>query len=117
VTSRDGTSIVYDTVGAGPVVILVGGGLDDGAENAPFAPELAGQFTVVNYSRRGRDGSGDTQPTLVTTGANAPRFYTEAADAIAACVLGAERRTVDMPGHVADPKILAPLLARFFTTA
>ncbi len=65
VTSKDGTSIAYERVGRGPAVILVGGGLDDGAENAPLAAELAGRFTVYNYARRGRGGSGDTQPYAV----------------------------------------------------
>jgi alpha-beta hydrolase superfamily lysophospholipase len=62
VTSEDGTSIAYQRQGGGPAVILVGGGLDDGAENAPLVPELAARFTVFNYARRGRAGSGDTQP-------------------------------------------------------
>jgi pimeloyl-ACP methyl ester carboxylesterase len=62
VTSKDGTSIAYDRKGSGPAVILVGGGLDDGAENAPLALELAGPFTVYNYARRGRGDSGDTLP-------------------------------------------------------
>jgi hypothetical protein len=62
VTSKDGTSIAYHRQGGGPAVILVGGGLDDGAENAPLVPELAARFTVYNYARRGRAGSGDTRP-------------------------------------------------------
>lgn len=62
VTSKDGTKIAYDKLGTGPAVILVGGGLDDGSENAPLAAELAKQFTVYNYARRGRADSGDTQP-------------------------------------------------------
>jgi pimeloyl-ACP methyl ester carboxylesterase len=62
VTSKDGTSIAYDRQGGGPAVILVGGGLDDGSENAPLVPELARWFTVYNYARRGRGESGDTQP-------------------------------------------------------
>jgi len=62
VTSKDGTRIAYEEVGDGPAVLLVGGGLDDGSENAPLAPGLAGHFTVYNYARRGRAGSGDTQP-------------------------------------------------------
>jgi pimeloyl-ACP methyl ester carboxylesterase len=62
VRSKDGTSIAYDRQGSGPAVILVGGGLDDGSENAPLVPELAARFTVVNYARRGRGDSGDTQP-------------------------------------------------------
>jgi pimeloyl-ACP methyl ester carboxylesterase len=62
VTSRDGTSIAFTRQGRGPVVVLVTGALDDGAENAPLATELATWFTTVNYNRRGRAGSGDTQP-------------------------------------------------------
>jgi pimeloyl-ACP methyl ester carboxylesterase len=63
VTSKDGTPIAYDRQGGGgPAVILVGGGLDDGSENAPLVPALAGRFTVYNYARRGRGGSGDTRP-------------------------------------------------------
>jgi pimeloyl-ACP methyl ester carboxylesterase len=62
VTSRDGTPIAYDREGSGPALILVGGGLDDGAENAPLAAELAGDFTTYNYARRGRGASGDTEP-------------------------------------------------------
>jgi len=65
VTSKDGTSIAYERIGSGPAVILVGGGLDDGAENAPLAAELAERFTVYNYARRGRGDSGDTPPYAV----------------------------------------------------
>jgi pimeloyl-ACP methyl ester carboxylesterase len=64
--SNDGTSIAYERAGTGPAaVILVGGGLDDGSENAPLVAELAGDFTVLNYARRGRGGSGDTSPYAV----------------------------------------------------
>lgn len=62
VISKDGTSIVYDRTGAGPAVILVTGGLDDGSENAPLAAELTRDFTVFNYARRGRGKSGDNPP-------------------------------------------------------
>lgn len=65
VTSRDGTSIAYDRTGGGPAVILVGGGLDDGSENAPLAPKLAEHFAVYNYARRGRGASGNTFPYAV----------------------------------------------------
>ncbi|MFI0425239.1 alpha/beta fold hydrolase [Spongiactinospora sp. 9N601] len=65
VISRDGTPIVYERFGSGPVVVLVGGGLDDGTENGPLAQELAEGFTAVNYARRGRAGSGDVQPYAV----------------------------------------------------
>jgi pimeloyl-ACP methyl ester carboxylesterase len=65
VTSKDGTSIAYDRQGDGPAVILVGGAIDDGSENAPLATELATRFTVYNYARRGRGDSGDTLPYAV----------------------------------------------------
>ncbi|GAA3665115.1 alpha/beta hydrolase [Nonomuraea antimicrobica] len=60
VTSKDGTSIAYERQGSGRAVILVGGGLDDGSENAPLAAALAEHFTVYNYARRGRGESGDS---------------------------------------------------------
>lgn len=65
VRSRDGTSIVYERRGSGPAVILVGGALDDGAENAPLAAELADRFTTYNFARRGRGASSDTEPYAV----------------------------------------------------
>ena len=65
VTSKDGTPIAYERTGSGSAVILVGGGIDDGSENAPLVPELAERFAVVNYARRGRGGSGDTLPYAV----------------------------------------------------
>ena len=65
VHSADATEIAYERAGDGPTVILVGGGLDDGAENAPLMTELATRFTVVNYARRGRGGSGDTLPSAL----------------------------------------------------
>jgi len=65
VTSKDGTTIAYDQTGYGPVVIPVGGALqfralDFGLKQmaALFAPH----FTVLNYDRRGRGDSSDTQP-------------------------------------------------------
>lgn len=65
VTSKDGTAIAYERSGSGPAIILVGGGLDDGSENAALVPELARRFTVHNYARRGRGDSGDTAPYAV----------------------------------------------------
>ncbi|HZB78582.1 MAG TPA: alpha/beta hydrolase [Actinomycetota bacterium] len=65
VASKDGTSIAYERRGKGPAVILVGGAIDDGSENAPLVPELATTFMVYNYARRGRGESGDTPPYAV----------------------------------------------------
>lgn len=60
--SKDGTAIAYTRGGDGPAVVLVGGGLDDGTENATLIPMLADSYTVANYARRGRGDSGDTPP-------------------------------------------------------
>ncbi|MGX6511775.1 alpha/beta fold hydrolase [Rhodococcus sp. SJ-2] len=66
VTSADGTKIAYTREGTGPPVVLVGGALDDGSENAVLTPALASDFTVFNYARRGRAASGDAQPYRVS---------------------------------------------------
>ena len=64
VTSQDGSLIAYDQSGCGEPVILVDGALCSRA----FGPMpelvklLAPHFTVINYDRRGRNESGDTQP-------------------------------------------------------
>jgi len=57
VTSADGTAIAYDRVGEGPVLIVCVGAF---CTRATFvAPDdLARQFTVVTYDRRGRGDSG-----------------------------------------------------------
>jgi pimeloyl-ACP methyl ester carboxylesterase len=65
VTSKDGTTIAFDRLGAGPAVILVSGGSVDRWSNAALADLLATDFTVYNYDRRGRGPSGDTSPYAV----------------------------------------------------
>jgi pimeloyl-ACP methyl ester carboxylesterase len=67
VTSADGTTIVVETVGSGPALVLVDGALCS-LEFGPardVAAQLAGHFTVHLYDRRGRGGSGDTLPYAV----------------------------------------------------
>jgi pimeloyl-ACP methyl ester carboxylesterase len=64
-TSKDGTTITFERQGAGPAVVLVGGAIDDGSENAPLGPALRDRFTVYTYARRGRGESGDTPPYAV----------------------------------------------------
>lgn len=59
VTSKDGTTIAYDTMGSGPAVILVCGGSVDRHSNGGLADVLAPNFTVYNYDRRGRGDSSD----------------------------------------------------------
>jgi pimeloyl-ACP methyl ester carboxylesterase len=67
VTSKDGATIAYDTVGQGSAVILVAGAM--GARRDPYLAELAEllapQLTVYRYDRRGRGDSTDPQPYTV----------------------------------------------------
>ncbi|MEP7294482.1 MAG: alpha/beta fold hydrolase [Chloroflexota bacterium] len=68
VTSKDGTPIAYDQVGQGAPLILVAGAVqfrafDQGTQR--LAALLGEHFTVINYDRRGRGESGDTQPFAV----------------------------------------------------
>jgi pimeloyl-ACP methyl ester carboxylesterase len=67
VTSADGTVIVFDQSGAGPAVVLVQGALNDRADPvmSGLAAGLSRRLTVFSYDRRGRGGSGDTQPYAV----------------------------------------------------
>ncbi len=65
VTSKDGTNITFDKLGAGKPVVLVSGGSVDKGSNASLAEALAPHYTVYNYDRRGRGKSGDTQPYAV----------------------------------------------------
>jgi pimeloyl-ACP methyl ester carboxylesterase len=64
VTSRDGTLIAFERVGAGPALILV----DAAGNYRDFRPlrapveRLAADFTVHVYDRRGRGASTDTLP-------------------------------------------------------
>jgi pimeloyl-ACP methyl ester carboxylesterase len=66
-SSLDGTSIAYETVGSGPAVILVDGAMcfRDAGPMRPIAEALAPHFTVYLYDRRGRGASGDTLPFAV----------------------------------------------------
>jgi pimeloyl-ACP methyl ester carboxylesterase len=66
-TSADGTGIVFGRSGSGPGIILVHGAFTDRSHPtlARVADALAPWFTVVNYDRRGRGDSGDTQPYAV----------------------------------------------------
>ena len=66
-SSRDGTTIAYDSRGEGPALILVDGALT--VHSSGSGPELASllapHFTVYGFDRRGRGGSGDTPPYAV----------------------------------------------------
>lgn len=65
VTSRDGTRIAHDVLGAGPPVVVVSGIFCTRRTTQELAERLAARCTVVNYDRRGRGESGDTAPYAV----------------------------------------------------
>jgi len=65
VKSKDGTLIAYERTGAGPVVILVSAALADRDGARRLARHLASSFTVINYDRRGRGKSSNTEPYAV----------------------------------------------------
>ena len=100
------------------------------ARSAPFWPDLEAIAPTLAYDAACL-GDGQpptarlartTRPTLVATGVAsrqpaAPtwvRALDPTGDAIAATVPGAERTVVEGQGHVADPAVLADVLARFF---
>jgi pimeloyl-ACP methyl ester carboxylesterase len=64
-----------------------------------------------------------TRPTLVATGGGSPDsfvggggdFFGKAGDSIAASIPQAARQTIQGQTHMVDPKVLAPVLERFFT--
>jgi pimeloyl-ACP methyl ester carboxylesterase len=67
VVSADGTTIAYDRTGEGPALVLVDGAFCSRAFGPmpELAKQLATQFTVYTYDRRGRNDSGDTAPYAV----------------------------------------------------
>ncbi|MGW4025282.1 alpha/beta fold hydrolase [Streptomyces sp. NPDC005009] len=62
ISSRDGTSLAYESAGRGATIVLVSGAMSTGATAAPLAAPLSERFRVVVYDRRGRGVSGDTAP-------------------------------------------------------
>lgn len=79
--SKDGTRIRYETLGHGPPLVIVWGAL--GALDSPFTramrEELSKSFTVYDYDRRGRGGSGDTKPYAIEREIEDLRAVVEAA--------------------------------------
>ncbi|WP_220447939.1 alpha/beta fold hydrolase [Nonomuraea diastatica] len=65
VTSADGRPVSFDRLGGGPPVIVVAPALCDRTDTHALAERLASSHTVLNYDRRGRGDSGDTQPYAV----------------------------------------------------
>jgi pimeloyl-ACP methyl ester carboxylesterase len=65
VTSADGTRIAFEQLGDGPPLIVVGGATCDRARMRGVSEAFARDRSVINYDRRGRGDSGDTQPYAV----------------------------------------------------
>jgi len=62
ILSSDGTRLAYQRGGQGPALILVHGTTADHTRWAPILPAFEQSFTVYALDRRGRGGSGDTEP-------------------------------------------------------
>ena len=62
VTSADGTTIAYQTLGSGAGLIVVGGVLSTAGDYIDLGRELADSFTVHLIERRGRGASGPQGP-------------------------------------------------------
>lgn len=60
--STDGTQIAYERTGEGPPLVLVHGTTSEHNRWRPILPALEAHFTVYAVDRRGRGGSGDTEP-------------------------------------------------------
>ncbi|MFC4854172.1 alpha/beta fold hydrolase [Actinophytocola glycyrrhizae] len=62
-TSADGTTIAYEVSGDGPPLVIVDGAMcyRDSGPSRPLAAELAADFTVYTYDRRGRGESPDAE--------------------------------------------------------
>jgi pimeloyl-ACP methyl ester carboxylesterase len=119
----DGAELFMRLAGASEEMIA-------GAKDSPVWPGLEAIAPTLAYdaacmgngqpptARLGRI----TRPTLVATGGGSPDsfvggggdFFGKAADAIAASIPRAERQTIEGQTHMVDPKVLAPVLERFF---
>jgi pimeloyl-ACP methyl ester carboxylesterase len=62
VRSADGTEIAFDRLGQGTPIVLIAGMFCLRQALGELAEQLAPTCTVINYDRRGRGESGDTQP-------------------------------------------------------
>ena len=62
VTSADGTTIAFETLGSGAGLIVVGGVLSTARNYVDLGRELGGSFTVHLMERRGRGASGAQGP-------------------------------------------------------
>ncbi|MEJ3403939.1 alpha/beta hydrolase [Rathayibacter sp. YIM 133350] len=63
VVSADGTRLMTQSTGTGPLLVLVDPAMATRENSAKLTAALAGHFTVVGYDRRGRGDSDDADPT------------------------------------------------------
>jgi pimeloyl-ACP methyl ester carboxylesterase len=63
VISEDGSRIAFEVTGEGPSLIIVDGAMcyRDSGPSRPLAAQLAGDFTVYTYDRRGRGDSPNSE--------------------------------------------------------
>jgi pimeloyl-ACP methyl ester carboxylesterase len=63
VISEDGSRIAFEVTGDGPPLIIVDGAMcyRDSGPSRPLAAQLAGDFTVYTYDRRGRGDSPNSE--------------------------------------------------------
>ena len=64
--------------------------------------------------RHSASGRSISTPTLIVDGGASPPFMHSGADALAAVLPNAERRTLPGQGHGAAPEVIVPVLADFF---
>ena len=70
VMSKDRTEIAYERRDSGPAVILAGGALDDGSENAELVPALAENFTADSPTEHDHPTARLVSPVRRTRAAN-----------------------------------------------
>lgn len=90
ITRTDGTTLYYETRGAGEPVLILQGGVSDAGATVQLVEELAQHHLVVTYDRRGlsRSASGST-PVTMDTHADDAAAVLEAVTTVPAVLVGA----------------------------
>ncbi|MFL5798323.1 MAG: alpha/beta fold hydrolase [Actinomycetota bacterium] len=111
----DAAALAMTTFGAPPEAV-------EGMRQAPVwamfesvAPTLAYDAAAMgDYSVPIRRAATVTVPAMVLDGGASPPWLGEAADAVAAALPSAQRRTLEGQTHDVSPEVLAPALHEFF---
>lgn len=87
----DGTALYYETRGAGQPVLLLQGGVSDAGATAQLAAELAQNYLVISYDRRGlsRSTAASSLPVTMDTHADDAAAVLAAASDSPAVLVGA----------------------------